>query len=100
MRALLLKNGLQNVLCGFFLCATEKKGIKKIDGEKELIRSLRVPMHVWFAMLHRRTSKNFGNSFCNKSSLMTLFIRLDKGQESAFKSTASFWHFAKFAKVV
>jgi len=31
-------------------------------------------MHIWFAILHRKTSKNFGNSFCNKSSLMTLFI--------------------------
>lgn len=69
-RTILFKNGLQNLLCGFFLCATEKKGIKKIDGEKELIRSLRVPMHVWFAILHRRTSKNFGNSFCSKSCLM------------------------------
>jgi len=31
-RTLLFKNGLQNVLSGFFLCATENGGNKKLTG--------------------------------------------------------------------
>ena len=59
-----------------FSCKKKKKNENEENTHSagEFIHRLRAPVLVSLSILHRRTWKNFGDSFSNKSSLVTLFI--------------------------